>query len=246
MPANSSCSSDRRSAGKARRCAWSPVSRRSLRATSPLATGASTTFRAPTRHRDGVSELRALSAHVRPGQHGIRPRAAKHVTFVASFVGNPSMNLLPGALVDHDGVSAWVSLPSSLTKAARTSAAADVVLGVRPEDVAVDGSTPNNSPLTGSLELVEPLGHQHLLHLRVGSSTVTVRAAPGERPPLGTTLPVRFDPAACISSMGKQASTSLLRDRSAPDVHHRHHARFEMLGNVTVQHPVAGIRRVDQ
>jgi ABC-type sugar transport system ATPase subunit len=135
-----------------------------------------------------------------PNDVYMRPRD----TFVASFVGNPSMNLLPGALVDHDGVTgvqladadgAWVSLPSSLAKAARTSAAADVVLGVRPEDVTVDGSTANNPPLTGSLELVEPLGHQHLLHLRVGSSTVTVRAAPGERPPLGTTLPVRFDPA---------------------------------------------------
>jgi len=125
-------------------------------------------------------------------------------TFVASFVGNPSMNLLPGALVDREGVTgvqladadgAWVSLPPSLAKAARTGGAADVVLGIRHEDVIVDGSTPNNPALTGSLELVEPLGHQHLLHLRVGSSTVTVRAAPGERPPLGTILPVRFDPA---------------------------------------------------
>jgi multiple sugar transport system ATP-binding protein len=125
-------------------------------------------------------------------------------TFVASFVGNPSMNLLPGVVVDHDGATvvqlagaedARITLPPMLASAARANNSRDVVLGVRPEDVTVDGSRPGHPDATGSLELVEPLGHQHLLHLRVGSSTVTVRAAPGERPPLGTLMTINLDPA---------------------------------------------------
>ncbi|HEY4132945.1 MAG TPA: sulfite dehydrogenase [Gemmatimonadaceae bacterium] len=34
--------------------------------------------------------------------------------------------------------------------------------------------------------------------------------------------------------------------RSAAHVHHRHHPRLEMFGNVAMQHPVSRIRRVDQ
>jgi multiple sugar transport system ATP-binding protein len=124
-------------------------------------------------------------------------------TFVASFVGNPPMNLLAGTLVDRDGMTAVqlagtdtsVTLPPALAQSARARGATDVVLGIRPEDVTLNGTRPNDPAVPGTIELVEPLGHQHLLHLRVGSATVTVRAAPGERPTLGTVLTVRFDAA---------------------------------------------------
>jgi ABC-type sugar transport system ATPase subunit len=44
-----------------------------------------------------------------------------------------------------------------------------------------------------SVELAEALGHEQLLHLRVGGATLTVRGAPGERPAIGSVLRVQLD-----------------------------------------------------
>ena len=126
-------------------------------------------------------------------------------TFVASFVGSPPMNLLAGTTVRRDGAvfvrlacaeQALVQLPPLIAAAVDRSGVEAVVLGLRPEDVeanvAGQGAVPGT--LSGVVELVEPLGHQQLVHLRVGTATVTVRGAAGERPPVGTILVVRVDP----------------------------------------------------
>ena len=41
------------------------------------------------------------------------------------------------------------------------------------------------------LELVEPLGHQQLLHLRADDLTFTVRGEPDARPEIGTPMRVQ-------------------------------------------------------
>ena len=111
--------------------------------------------------------------------------------FVATFLGSPSMNLLPA---DRDGEDfvfeglRW-RLPS------QTSAPREVVLGVRPEALRVVGTTPSGREATLQLpalvEVVEPLGHETYVHCRIGARPLVARLTgavsvmPGESIVLG-------------------------------------------------------------
>ncbi|WP_025745838.1 ABC transporter ATP-binding protein [Kallotenue papyrolyticum] len=85
-------------------------------------------------------------------------------TFVAQLVGAPRINLLPaepsdGALCVPDSP---LRLPLEHVSAALPER---LTLGVRPEDVRLDPQ----GPFVGEIALVEPLGPETLLHLRVGA-----------------------------------------------------------------------------
>jgi multiple sugar transport system ATP-binding protein len=126
-----------------------------------------------------------------------------HDTFVASFLGSPPMNLLAGKLERDGGVrltgapDTVLLLPRALAAAAEHAGVTSVIVGLRPEDgaaVVVDdvAGLPPGTP-TGVVELVEPLGHQQLLHLRIGTLAVTVQGAARERPPLESRVALRAD-----------------------------------------------------
>jgi multiple sugar transport system ATP-binding protein len=127
-----------------------------------------------------------------------------HDTFVAGFLGSPPMNLLPATLTQHDGrwearlaeaSSVRLPLPPELTAAAEGSRASSVVIGVRPEHLtATMSASLRASGFDATLELAEPLGHEQLLHLRSGSARITVRGAPGARPPIGSVMHVSASP----------------------------------------------------
>jgi sn-glycerol 3-phosphate transport system ATP-binding protein len=59
--------------GKSTCCAWWPGWRKSAAARSPSAAGRQRPGAGRARHRHGVPELRAVSAHERVRQHGLRP-----------------------------------------------------------------------------------------------------------------------------------------------------------------------------
>ena len=69
--------------------------------------------------------------------------------FVARFIGAPAMNFVPATLVGID-------------------APAGAVAGLRPQDVALAAS----GQLHAIVDLVEPRGHDHLLHLRLDPPAV--------------------------------------------------------------------------
>jgi multiple sugar transport system ATP-binding protein len=115
--------------------------------------------------------------------------------FVASFLGSPPTNLIPGhfnASVLHVGESA-LAVPRRGTE--------DVIFGIRPEDIRIDGAAPD---LHGEVLAVEPLGAETLLRVRLAGvandvmvrGPRTVRAAVGERVPLAFDLAAAhlFDP----------------------------------------------------
>ncbi|BBY17678.1 ABC transporter ATP-binding protein [Mycolicibacterium litorale] len=82
-------------------------------------------------------------------------------TFVAGFIGSPSMNLVPGRL------ESGVFTGDGVTFAVAGSGA--VTLGVRPEDLLV---TPSASGL-GRVDLVELLGPRYVLIIRAGAHRLT-------------------------------------------------------------------------
>ncbi len=122
-------------------------------------------------------------------------------TFVASFVGSPTMNLLKGTPVrtaDRLRVRLDGADGASVAVAADVAAnvtSANVIAGVRPEDVRLRfGGEGDAQSLPAIVELVEPLGHEQLVHVRIGEAMVTVRSLERERPEIGARAWLEFDP----------------------------------------------------
>lgn len=118
--------------------------------------------------------------------------------FVATFVGSPAMNLLR-AVVDQGGLhagGATLALDAPRWTACLAAGVSDV--GIRPEDLSlVDPG--QSATFAAEIYVVEPMGNETLVDLRVGDERLTVRARRGFTAPIGSTIGVTFDPAnACF------------------------------------------------
>jgi multiple sugar transport system ATP-binding protein len=87
---------------------------------------------------------------------------------VAAFIGSPAMNLFEGTLAGATGAlrigEESISLdPAGLPSGLRAAGEHAVIFGVRPEDLRVAGE--GDSFLTGTVELVEALGSDLLVHM---------------------------------------------------------------------------------
>jgi multiple sugar transport system ATP-binding protein len=101
--------------------------------------------------------------------------------FVASFVGSPPMNFVPGRLQVKDGIATFAAdkfeLPlRDYAFADKATGDADVELGVRPEHVEV---TTSGSGV--AIEMIEPMGSDLLAWGRLGGVPISVRL-PAESP----------------------------------------------------------------
>lgn len=94
-------------------------------------------------------------------------------TFVASFLGSPPMNQMKGTLT-ATGVQVG-DAEISINGAAASDAGRDVIVGIRPEHVTLSDEG-QSSALPISLDLVEPLGSEALLHARHGEDTLVFKA----------------------------------------------------------------------
>jgi multiple sugar transport system ATP-binding protein len=101
--------------------------------------------------------------------------------FVARFIGSPSMNVLPGRLERADSavdvLAAGLRLRLSAGQAAAVGQldAPDVLVGVRPEHLALDGDAGPGAALAGRVDLVERLGSELFAYVDTGEATVTAR-----------------------------------------------------------------------
>ena len=116
--------------------------------------------------------------------------------FVAGFIGSPAMNLQTVPLTDG-GVQlggTTFPLPAAAGAAAKQAGLKELVIGIRPEHLHLaDGS----GELRGEVLLVEELGADALLHVRLaGAGDPVVARAEGRRPPAqgqGVTFHVQTD-----------------------------------------------------
>ncbi|MCY2931231.1 MAG: sn-glycerol-3-phosphate ABC transporter ATP-binding protein UgpC [Planctomycetota bacterium] len=97
--------------------------------------------------------------------------------FVAGFIGTPAMNFLPGQLalegenVFFDNGQARLALAASQRQALRGWAGKDVVLGVRPEAIALAGEgrfAGTGNTLEALVSVVEPLGEKMDVYASAG------------------------------------------------------------------------------
>ncbi len=118
--------------------------------------------------------------------------------FVASFIGSPTMNMLPVEVRGDEPIrlvaeGVEIALPQGCFARGRVPAPGKVILGIRPEHVRDEAAARRlHLPVVrGEIEITENLGSDLLVHTRVGSWTLCakfgsdVRIRPGEPVTLG-------------------------------------------------------------
>jgi multiple sugar transport system ATP-binding protein len=104
-----------------------------------------------------------------------------HDLFVARFVGEPPINLIEGEVRNGDGGggsagAAFCAPGLTLPLGGRTARSGRAILGVRPETVSLGGG------VAGTLERVERLGGEALLHVRGDWGSLVARVPPDLAP----------------------------------------------------------------
>ena len=89
--------------------------------------------------------------------------------FVASFVGSPAMNFIPGKIEKGAFCTGnyRVQLPMMYAKALQEAEGRDVVFGIRPEDLHCEGIVAETYPSSSfdfEVDVCELLGHELILH----------------------------------------------------------------------------------
>jgi multiple sugar transport system ATP-binding protein len=101
--------------------------------------------------------------------------------FTAGFMGTPKMNLLKAKLSEdgHDVLFYGVRIPVSqqFREAAIKHKGRNVILGIRPEHIgaAHEVDWQSDTAITGAIEILEPLGHEVIVHFDVQGETVSGR-----------------------------------------------------------------------
>ncbi|MCG8294506.1 ABC transporter ATP-binding protein [Pseudomonas entomophila] len=122
--------------------------------------------------------------------------------FVASFIGSPPMNFIPVRLTKQDGRvlalldsgQARCELP--LGVAADALEGREIILGVRPEQIALGAEQGNGLPgIRAEVQVTEPTGPDLLVFVTLNQTKVCCRLAPDVACRVGDSLNLQFDPA---------------------------------------------------
>ena len=108
--------------------------------------------------------------------------------FVAGFIGSPAMNFAAVTVTEADGSliaensGLRIKLPDEIAQRLRGHIGREVILGVRPEDLTVAGSADLDHPCFDAvIEVVEQLGSEILLDMKVGESIMVASVEPTAR-----------------------------------------------------------------
>jgi multiple sugar transport system ATP-binding protein len=123
--------------------------------------------------------------------------------FVASFIGTPPMNFLSGT-IQSNGTTLKTSgfelpVPEALRGAAARKDGSQVVLGVRPENIREAGTENRRGapepvvPIRVVIEFVEPLGHEVIIHGRIGDDLLVAKTEPHHAPQVGDELSLEIE-----------------------------------------------------
>ena len=123
--------------------------------------------------RIAVIQEGKLQAYCPPEELYDKPRTL----FIGGFVGNPPMNFLDVEVVRENGTyharREGLDLVVPSERGEKVAGKGTVVMGIRPADIAVvDQGT------SGEISLVEPLGRDDLLDVRIGGASIRVLADP--------------------------------------------------------------------
>ena len=122
--------------------------------------------------------------------------------FVAGFIGSPAMNFIDCTVTGSDGslsVDApggfLISVPPSSRVALERYRGQPVTLGIRPEDIREAGrGDPKDSQVEAIVEVVEPLGNEILIDVKIGTNPMVARVPPTSRLRMHERVRLSLDP----------------------------------------------------
>ena len=124
-----------------------------------------------------------------PGEVYRRPETR----FVATFIGSPPMNILPGKVEGPGRVSVGGQMISVTDMREGLTPGSAIEVGLRPEDVQAGGV--GSSSLAMDVDFVEELGATQLFHGKVAGADFVVQASTGQIPADTRRLALAVDPA---------------------------------------------------
>jgi multiple sugar transport system ATP-binding protein len=120
--------------------------------------------------------------------------------FVAGFIGSPAMNFADVGLAVQEGAMLALAdgirlkLPPAIAERLRSHVGRQVTLGIRPEDLRVGpGNGADGCDFPAIVEVVERLGAQILLDVKVGSGTMVAAVEPSVKANVREQLRLAFD-----------------------------------------------------
>jgi len=121
--------------------------------------------------------------------------------FVAGFIGSPGMNFASVRVTDEGGALLAVGdgirlkLPSAVAARLKDYAGRDVTLGIRPEDLRLaSGEGANGLNLDAVVEVIERLGSEILLDVKVGGGSMVAAVEPTVRAKVREQLRLALNP----------------------------------------------------
>jgi multiple sugar transport system ATP-binding protein len=121
--------------------------------------------------------------------------------FVAGFIGSPAMNFATVTMVDGNGritaknAGLEIELPGAHADRLRGHVGRQLTLGIRPENLHVAGTAdPEGLTFNSKVEVVEKLGSEILLDVRVGNDTMVAAVDPTVRAKVQDSLRLAINP----------------------------------------------------
>lgn len=121
--------------------------------------------------------------------------------FVAGFVGSPTMNLLDCIYTQGDDGSILIvgendfrlGISNVLGKKIQEQAAgSQLILGIRAEDIFV-GNESSEDAIQAEVYVVEPLGSENIIDLRIGENLIKAKTLPTVQPDIGQPIRMWFN-----------------------------------------------------
>lgn len=106
-------------------------------------------------------------------------------TFIGGFIGSPPMNFLKGTVRSENGApivtigESKISPSAKLTSILATKSGQSILLGIRPENLALVAAQQPNT-IRAHVLVVEPLGSHKLLTMKIGDELAKVSVAPDQ------------------------------------------------------------------
>jgi multiple sugar transport system ATP-binding protein len=122
--------------------------------------------------------------------------------FVASFIGSPSMNFIPGTLkgtaeeMTLDAGALQITLPAERSRQLVPHVDAQVMIGIRPEDMHDPDFLParvRGYPIRARVDITEMMGNEKFLHLIIGAQALLARVDPRTKARAGREVELTVD-----------------------------------------------------
>ena len=117
--------------------------------------------------------------------------------FVANFIGTPPMNFVRATVADGGAslkaATFTVPTPAAWREAAARRDGRAVVLGVRPENLALGNGAPGPAVVPVTVEVVEMLGSEAVFHGRAGDEILIAKSESHRAPTVGARVTLALD-----------------------------------------------------